>query len=543
MAEKAQDKPQPSGRPAPAAMRKMASGPVWAAKKSEDRRPRTPEEPLVAAATYPHIAAEPMERERERESETVEVAVDKANSKADEMPGDQMKEAGENSGAVGELDSSDVHAAEASAQQSLELNVPSDAEEVAEMFPVATVALDKANSESDEMPGGQMNEAGENFVALGELDGSDGPQEVAGMDSAATVALDKASWAAVFCHACTCAGPFLPCVVLAISGACHVTRNEADDTFFLDSAGIGCTVWAFLFLVLAVTWIGRTEKGEEHVFANYGSLACVPSERGSLDSASIRDRFIHDMHIRFCKTVCFLGQVAFNGYFITQIFVTLPPRDPHEQMNFARHMVSWVEFSAFWVIFFAGMLSFLGGVLCTRESYLSYVCLRCVHSLGKCSVLRSLPMASPFAFWDKLQAATAYLGRLGFGEHLSLARLIPMLLLYGLLVWCAVLAVLMKIVQLDFVTDRLYTEWSFGSYISLCGVLNNLATMSSRSVKDDAILMFKLLSLHEPDACSGWLRDLWSTTCGVLGVYGAFIVFSTLSVDDIAWLLNSNNRT
>lgn len=216
MAEKAQDKPQPSGRPAPAAMRKMASGPVWAAKKSEDRRPRTPEEPLVAAATYPHIAAEPMERERERESETVEVAVDKANSKADEMPGDQMKEAGENSGAVGELDSSDVHAAEASAQQSLELNVPSDAEEVAEMFPVATVALDKANSESDEMPGGQMNEAGENFVALGELDGSDGPQEVAGMDSAATVALDKASWAAVFLPRLHLCWP-----LLAVCGPCY----------------------------------------------------------------------------------------------------------------------------------------------------------------------------------------------------------------------------------------------------------------------------------------------------------------------------------
>lgn len=215
----------------------------------------------------------------------------------------------------------------------------------------------------------------------------------------------------------------------------HWKYEESSHLHYLDTWGIGAAVWGALSAIFVVHFVVYQPPPpfKDHQLKQPN----VPSSRG-LDPSDFQDVFEWTW-MRLVKVLALFGKLALNITFIGYNFYSLPPRDPDETLNQAKHAVSWLETG---LMGFFILLLFVNLAASQANEFR-----RGLGLLSSFSVLKAISFANPMKVMQDLQKK--YRAE-GFGAALlSVAFLLFMLPL-------GIASVMVKLAQVDFVTDKLY---------------------------------------------------------------------------------------
>ena len=315
--------------------------------------------------------------------------------------------------------------------------------------------------------------------------------------------------------------------LLAIALPQHIKKVPSTGQRYLDSWGIGAAVWALLFLVGACAAL--TPKVEDAELSHEGK------EKYGTSAKAVRDTFSKRKYW-FAKSLFLLAQGIINAAFILHNLVTLPVRDPEELFNQSKHLVIWVEFYLE-MLFVTQLLMGLIVLLCGKgnsklplpcASELAVYCAKNAGLVANFSVLKSLPKANPMREFQEV--ATEMHAR---GCKAAVAVVVENLILVCL----AIVAVLIKITQVDFVINKEAYQWDLGEVLAVAGFINNLAGLYRDS---DARMQAVFQVLDDSDSehlMHKWKLNRSSTLRELYGGPVAFAIMCTLSVDDVCQLV------
>eukprot|EP00438_Fugacium_kawagutii_P011041 Skav217108 [mRNA] locus=scaffold1627:105176:105859:- [translate_table: standard] len=213
-------------------------------------------------------------------------------------------------------------------------------------------------------------------------------------------------------------------------------------------------------------------------------------------------------------------------------FHALPKRDPTEVANMAKHSVAWFEFPA--AILFPLVVFIHTARLCTSSHVDLPGIVDPLQKGGSFSALRALPMANPMNAMDAIAVAKTTKG-LGFALAVGL--------MYSVTVPVAIMAVLVKLYQVDFATETIIDQWTLFDYLAFAAFINNLAGLRGdiTSGKKQAIMATR--DSKDPEAfLKVWEGNLATTLQEVYGTSLGLVILATVSVEDLCQLLNPSLR-
>jgi len=110
------------------------------------------------------------------------------------------------------------------------------------------------------------------------------------------------------------------------------------------------------------------------------------------------------------------------------------------------------------------------------------------------------------------------------------------LFLLAICVPTAILSIMIKVAQVDFITEKIYWDWTIWNWFALAGFINNLVGLfpNKDEIQIDAIFLFI-------DADDIESNEKWHAALGDVLQYrrGKLILMSCLSAKDVGLLLNT----
>jgi hypothetical protein len=107
----------------------------------------------------------------------------------------------------------------------------------------------------------------------------------------------------------------------------------------------------------------------------------------------------------------------------------------------------------------------------------------------------------------------------------------------------AVMAVLVKLSQVDFATETIVDHWTPFQFLAFAAFINNLAGLRGDISKERKLAIFKSQDSRDPEAVLDvWEKQLGTTLQKLYGFLPALVLIGTLSVDDVCHLLNPTIR-
>lgn len=300
----------------------------------------------------------------------------------------------------------------------------------------------------------------------------------------------------------------------------HWKYEESSHLHYLDTWGIGAAVWGAFSAIFVVHFVVYQPPPpfKDHQLKQPN----VPSSRG-LDPSDFQDVFEWTW-MRLVKVLALFGKLALNITFIGYNFYSLPPRDPDETLNQAKHAVSWLETG---IMGFFILLLFLALAASQANEFRKGLGL-----LSSFSVLQSISNANPMQVMQGLQKNYRVHG---FGGAFMSAAM--MLIMFPL----AIASVMVKLAQVDFVTDELYWDWTWWNYLQLAGFINNLASLGPNMTNVSLEAVWQFLELDSRGA-DPWLKALCRKLVHHYGFSRGMLYVLTISEVDVYKLLNMNNR-
>ncbi|CAE7829247.1 unnamed protein product [Symbiodinium sp. CCMP2592] len=220
-----------------------------------------------------------------------------------------------------------------------------------------------------------------------------------------------------------------------------------------------------------------------------------------------------------------------NISFIVYNFVTVPPRNSEEHLNMSKHIVAWLELPICIGFAFALHQVFLVAVFGRPRA--AALLSSNVRSCADFSLIRVLPMANPLTLAKHirpiLQNGWYWMA---LGQFLVTLWLLP----------AAVLCVVIKVEQVDFIATLPIPEWSPWEFFALAGFINNLSGIRGDT---DLLKMYGALRLRrgteENEAqlrvhLVQWRRELVEFNSSLFGFFAAVGIDLSLSADDICKL-------
>jgi len=221
--------------------------------------------------------------------------------------------------------------------------------------------------------------------------------------------------------------------------------------------------------------------------------------------------------------VRFAGNIAFISY----NFLNLPPRDPNERLNQAKHIVIWVEFPVAMLMAFLSVTGLLGWIVGKKVCGIGLCSI--LKGTGKFSVLSCLPLANPMKMIDRMRKTKKELFFF-FG------------LVYILFVPTSILSIMIKVAQVDFITEKIYWDWTIWNWFAFAGFINNLAGLVPDNVFIQIDAIFRFITANNPaESRTQWLRALGDALRKQYGWRG-LILMSSLKAEDVGILLNKSIR-
>jgi len=349
---------------------------------------------------------------------------------------------------------------------------------------------------------------------------------------------------------------------LSIGG--HWKYDDKSDQHYLDSRGLGMTLWLGLWIMFAGTAVVSTfgTRGQTTLVADEMSAPAMDKTRGlggqELDDVfgpapntnNVIDGVKHLGTERAMTIAVSIGQMIFNFVSINQTFKHLPVRDPAEPLNEAQHLVSWFEVGTLYFLtcyslvipflistkardaIVKGLIKF---IQLKRKQGARDICgkMRYAWSMGgKFSALLS------FRYINFETSASDYKRskkERGFGVAVSL-------IVTRLCFWMplAAFALLIRVKQVSFVTHDLWWDWTFVQWVHLGGFLNNVAGICPNQAQVKINMLFDYFD-RDVQRGDAWMSELMEKLMERSGFHG-LLVFLTVTPEDVCKLLNANNR-
>ncbi|CAL1137772.1 unnamed protein product [Cladocopium goreaui] len=234
---------------------------------------------------------------------------------------------------------------------------------------------------------------------------------------------------------------------------------------------------------------------------------------------------------RVAQFLILLGMAALNVTFVTSNFLSLPKRDPTETANMSKYFVAWLE-SPMVICFGCLTMALFMHAACSGADVAGMV--KCLRFTGSFSALRTLQMASPFNAMNEILETYRNKGlAMAAVSFLHLSFFAPV----------AVMAVLVKLSQVDFATETIVDHWSPFQFLAFAAFINNLAGLRGDISKERKLAIFKSQDSRDPEAVLDvWEKQLGTTLQKLYGFLPALVLIGTLSVDDVCHLLNPTIR-
>ena len=234
---------------------------------------------------------------------------------------------------------------------------------------------------------------------------------------------------------------------------------------------------------------------------------------------------------RVAQFLILLGMAALNVTFVTSNFLSLPKRDPAETANMSKYFVAWLE-SPMVICFGCLTMALFMHAACSGADVAGMV--KCLRFTGSFSALRTLQMASPFNAMNEILETYRNKGlAMAAVSFLHLSFFAPV----------AVMAVLVKLSQVDFATETIVDHWSPFQFLAFAAFINNLAGLRGDISKERKLAIFKSQDSRDPEAVLDvWEKQLGTTLQKLYGFLPALVLIGTLSVDDVCHLLNPTIR-
>lgn len=302
---------------------------------------------------------------------------------------------------------------------------------------------------------------------------------------------------------------------------------------YLDSFGIGAAIWGTMFMIvfLFVAFVQLPEEVVELFEGDYGtSEEEVLEVFGKYEEAFSWWKILSPFG-RVAQFLILLGMAALNVTFVTSNFLSLPKRDPAETANMSKYFVAWLE-SPMVICFGCLTMALFMHAACSGADVAGMV--KCLRFTGSFSALRTLQMASPFNAMNEILETYRNKGlAMAAVSFLHLSFFAPV----------AVMAVLVKLSQVDFATETIVDHWTPFQFLAFAAFINNLAGLRGDISKERKLAIFKSQDSRDPEAVLDvWEKQLGTTLQKLYGFLPALVLIGTLSVDDVCHLLNPTIR-
>ena len=303
---------------------------------------------------------------------------------------------------------------------------------------------------------------------------------------------------------------------------------------YLDSLGIGAAIWGTMFMIvfLFVAFVQLPEEVVELFQGDYGT-----SEEEVLEVFGKYEETLSWWKIlspfgRVAQFLILLGMAALNVTFVTSNFLSLPKRDPTETANMSKYFVAWLE-SPMVIVFGCLTMALFMQAGCSGQPDVAGM-VKCLRFTGSFSALRTLQMASPINAMNEILETYRNKGlAMAAVSFLRLSFFAPV----------AVMAVLVKLSQVDFATETIVDRWTPFEFLAFAAFINNLAGLRGDISKERKLAIFKSRDSRDPEAVLDvWEKQLGTTLQKLYGFLPALVLMGTLSVDDVCQLLNPTVR-
>lgn len=277
-------------------------------------------------------------------------------------------------------------------------------------------------------------------------------------------------------------------------------------------------------------------------------VVLLPRMRGQSDfQAGVTKRALHRVFgryfskMRVLKFAMVVSGALVNLYGFTSAVAHLPTRDPTVTLNMATHVTVWAEFlgELTCLIFFVPILVRFA----TQEEgdmpgdLVTDVCLYgrdlCSFSLLRltCEAKRSLAEIAEVLYDNDVTPS----------ERL---RLVLELLNFMTVVPLGVLAFMVKVGSVGFVTEISFWEWGLSQWMALMLLFNNMMSMNelNKGVSEGAVRMFEYSGLlaEDPDH---WRHAFQMGLVQTYGRVGTLCVLQTMSNDEAAHVFNKQDQS
>lgn len=305
---------------------------------------------------------------------------------------------------------------------------------------------------------------------------------------------------------------------------------------YLDSLGIGAAIWGTMFMLvfLFVAFVQLPEEVVELFEGDYGtSEQEVLEVFGTYEEAFSWWKILSPFG-RVAQFLILLGMAALNVTFVTSNFVSLPKRDPAETANMSKYFVAWLE-SPMVIGFGCLTMALFMHAACSRQEAPALVgMMKCLRFTSRFSALLSLQMASPINAMNEI---------LETYRNKGLAMAAVSFLRVSFFAPVAVMAVLVKLSQVDFATETIVDRWTAFEFLAFAAFINNLAGLRGDIAKERKLAIFKSQDSRDPEAVlEVWEKQLATTMMKLYGFTPTLVLIATLSVDDVCHLLNPTVR-
>lgn len=306
-------------------------------------------------------------------------------------------------------------------------------------------------------------------------------------------------------------------------------KTDAQSGVTYDSAqGIFCCVLGVVFAVKAV------------FFPLAIATAVDPSHVKQLDAIPVPqlpDRtFHHDLNVlpfslpRKGKFAWLVFKAVANMVSTYIVYWSLPPRDPSQWLNEARYYVASIEL----LLGLSLPFSFFNSARVRNVQGTA----NALVSMGSMSSLRGLSRASPSM---ALRHAWGLVSHVGLSLTSAIFAVSVVTIVGGS---ASLMALLVKMNQINFVTEASVWSWSLIQWVHLAGFVNNLTGIlpDHEKMKIRGILEFlepKNLRIFDMKVGQEWAAGLLEE----FGFLSAVMIWSTLTASDVGKLLNKHHHT
>jgi len=154
-----------------------------------------------------------------------------------------------------------------------------------------------------------------------------------------------------------------------------------------------------------------------------------------------------------------------------------------------------------------------------------------LKGLGAFSVLLSLKFLNPMNMIDFMKRLQKKSAHVVVWELFQIAMCVP----------TAILSIMIQVAQVDFITEKMYWDWTIWNWFALAGFINNLASLISNKDRIQIDAIFRFINANDVESNKKWHMALGDVLAKQYG-RGGLIFLSCLNAEDVGILLNTGSR-